>query len=728
MSQDELIGKQLDEYRLDSLLGQGGMARVYRAMDIRLKRWVAIKVIDPPFRKDGSYLMRFEREAQAIAQLQHPNIVSIYRYGDVDDLLYMAMQFVEGSALDAVLSSYHDEGELIPLEEARRVIRESCLALDYAHQRGVIHRDIKPANIMLDKQGTVILADFGLVLLEDVGTQGEIFGTPHYIAPEQAISSAGAVPQSDLYAIGVMMYEMFTGVVPFDGSDPLDVAMKHMTDEVPPPRETNPDLSSALEQVILKALAKEPDDRYPTGAALNDALDKALKTKRKSPDHMLDSRLSVVHRVSLGLEDNPLPPLPSTSALPVVEQDSTLPPLPPSTGALPVVEQDSTLPPLPPSTGAMPVVEPDTAKSTDGFPSQPSEPAQPSEPVTPEAKSEPKKPEPASQTAMRQTTEMLNNVPEDKKPLLYAGIGAGVVALIFIFAIMCGTIVMLMGGSDEVATTPDAADNTTASALETPLPDQEIVPTEAEVESSLSDTQPEQPATDEQNPTTETESAVVEESTPEPAVVEEPTPEPTVVEEPTPTPEPEIVLEVLADSYNDFNEAKDGQWRYIWRKDATKGKWEDLNRYSNDHYGDTCFYDKKKKHIRVCDNSVHPGRKEIVAFVWKSNVNGLVQIELVMAKIDRGGNGVDITAHHIFSTGDKNKTDSTVILEYSLGGRATDPINQRILLDNLASGDQLFFVISGDGNSDADHTAFRARVCRPTCPTEDEEGSNFTIE
>ncbi|MCP4601634.1 MAG: serine/threonine protein kinase, partial [Proteobacteria bacterium] len=201
---DSLLEQQLDEYRLETLLGQGGMARVYRALDVRLNRYTAVKVIDTPFRADSDYILRFEREAQAIAQLEHPHIVSVYRYGEDDGLLYIAMQYIEGSDLGSVLDSYQQGLEFIEPKDAQRIIREVCLALDYAHSKGVVHRDIKPANIMLDEQGAVFLTDFGLALISEIGTRGEIFGSPHYISPEQAISSAGAVPQSDLYAVGII--------------------------------------------------------------------------------------------------------------------------------------------------------------------------------------------------------------------------------------------------------------------------------------------------------------------------------------------------------------------------------------------------------------------------------------------------------------------------------------------------------------------------------------------
>jgi serine/threonine protein kinase len=259
---DSLLGRQLDEYRLEKLLGRGGMARVYRGLDTRLGRYVAIKVIDASLRADSEYALRFEREAQAIARLEHPNVVRLYRYGEAHGVLYMAMQYIEGADLGFVLADYRSDGDFIEPEEALHIIQDVGSALDYIHSQGVIHRDIKPTNIMLDKQGSAILTDFGLALLTEIGTRGEIFGSPHYIAPEQAISSAGAVPQSDIYSVGIMLYEMFTGQLPYTAENPLDIALLHMDGNAPPPRRFRPEISPALEDVILTAMAREPDRRY----------------------------------------------------------------------------------------------------------------------------------------------------------------------------------------------------------------------------------------------------------------------------------------------------------------------------------------------------------------------------------------------------------------------------------------------------------------------------------
>jgi len=317
MNEDALIGKQLGEYRLEDLLAQGGMARVYRAVDVRLKRYVVVKVIDPPFHNEPDYIMRFEREARAIARLDHPNIVRLYRFDEHDDWLYMAMQHVEGADLGTVLAGYRADKEFMEPNDARRIVGEVCSALDYAHQKGVIHRDVKPANILLDRQGRAFLTDFGLALVTDVGTRGEIFGSPHYIAPEQAVSSAKAVPQSDLYSMGVILFEMFTGDVPFNAAEPLDIALLHMSEEPPRPRQLRPDVSGELETVILKALAKNPEERYPTGAALAEALDRSLKAQSAATLFARRStapRQTIPERVALKLGEPTLPPIPAAVA------------------------------------------------------------------------------------------------------------------------------------------------------------------------------------------------------------------------------------------------------------------------------------------------------------------------------------------------------------------------------------------------------------------------------
>lgn len=351
MSEDNLLGVQLDEYRLEAFLSRGGMARIYRALDTGLNRYVAVKVIDTPYRSDLEYSKRFKIEAQALARLDHPHVVHLFRYGEVNGMLYMAMQFIEGTDLGFILNSYRRDEEFISSKDALRLVNEMCQALDYVHIHGIIHRDVKSSNIMLTRdEGRAILTDFGLALRAEVGTRGEVFGSPHYIAPEQAISSARAVPQSDLYSLGVILYEMFTGVLPFDAADPMDIAIQHMNTPPPLPREVRPDLSLEVEAVLMKALEKKPEDRYQTGKALAMALERAL---RKQPETIPPTLRTIPEQVTIGLVANPLgalPPIPAVrTPSKLVAETETDPLLAPNEVSIPSATGE--LPPAPAKTG-----------------------------------------------------------------------------------------------------------------------------------------------------------------------------------------------------------------------------------------------------------------------------------------------------------------------------------------------------------------------------------------
>lgn len=285
---DPLIGRQLGDYVIREVLGRGGMAHVYRGFDPNLERYAAVKVIDSSLltgADEPEYRQRFQREARSIARLDHPNIVSVYQFGEYETLYYMAMAFIDGKDLGQILKENATGGILMPLGDVLQIISDIGAALDFAHARDVIHRDIKPSNIMVKPDGRAVLTDFGLALSVAEGTIGNTFGSAHYIAPEQAISSANAVPQSDLYALGVVMYQMLTGKVPFDDPSAMSVALKHLSDPPPSPRGYNPLLSKEVERVILKALDKEPSKRYSSGAAMARALEAALNKDALPGEH-----------------------------------------------------------------------------------------------------------------------------------------------------------------------------------------------------------------------------------------------------------------------------------------------------------------------------------------------------------------------------------------------------------------------------------------------------------
>ncbi len=277
---DPLIGRMLGDYRVMDMLGRGGMARVYRGYDPKLERYAAIKVIDAHLlsnqESEEEYRQRFRREARSIARLHHPNIVGIYQYGEVDALYYMAMVFLDGRDLGQILKEYAARGLRMPLPTVLRITSDMTSALDYAHAGGVIHRDVKPSNIMLTVDGTAVLTDFGLALSVPEGSLGNTFGSAHYIAPEQAVSSAQAVPQSDMYSLAVVIYQMLTGKVPFDDPSAMSVALKHISDAPPPLRNFVPELPLAIEQVMSKALEKDPKKRYPNGESFLRAMEDAL--------------------------------------------------------------------------------------------------------------------------------------------------------------------------------------------------------------------------------------------------------------------------------------------------------------------------------------------------------------------------------------------------------------------------------------------------------------------
>lgn len=263
----ELTGQTIGQYSLVQKLGGGGMAEVYKAYQSQLDRHVAIKFIRPELAGDGNFQARFSQEAKAIARLSHGNIVHVYDFGQSGHRYYLVMEYIDGNTLSDYLSSWYASGKGIPVNQAFSIIQQIGNALDYAHQQGIIHRDIKPDNILITPNGRVVLTDFGIAKIiettQGLTRTGMAMGTPAYMAPEQIEGDKNKIgPASDIYSLGIILYQMATGKPPFTGNTPMHVMLKHLSEPIPPPRTVNPQLPQPVEQVILNALAKEPAHRY----------------------------------------------------------------------------------------------------------------------------------------------------------------------------------------------------------------------------------------------------------------------------------------------------------------------------------------------------------------------------------------------------------------------------------------------------------------------------------
>ncbi len=289
--QEKTFGQR---YKLTEKIGTGGMADVFKATDIVLNRQVALKVLHPQYAQDESFVARFRREAQAAANLNHPNIVNVYDWGKEGDTYFIAMEFVKGRSLKEII---REKGGLSP-EDTIEIAKQVCSALNFAHENEVIHRDIKPHNIILTEEGRVKVTDFGIARAgtSSLTETGAIMGTVYYLAPEQA-QGLPANETSDLYSLGVVMYEMVTGKIPFDGDSAIAIALKHVHEEPIPPSYFNSKIPSFLENIILRALAKDPFDRYQSAHEMLDDLVKAEKglpiTETKKSTSMMEKTLVI---------------------------------------------------------------------------------------------------------------------------------------------------------------------------------------------------------------------------------------------------------------------------------------------------------------------------------------------------------------------------------------------------------------------------------------------------
>lgn len=279
--------KKIGRYEVKSELGRGGMATVFLATDPLIGRQIAVKVLPREFLHDPSFRGRFEREARTIAMLEHPAIVPIYDFGEQDGQPYLVMRYMKGGTLGDRI-----ENGPLPVAEAAEILKRLGSALDHAHNRGVIHRDLKPGNILFDESGRAFLSDFGIVKLAQATatfTGESIIGTPAYMSPEQVHGDKEIDGRSDIYTLGVILFEMLTGQMPFRAETPAKLMMAHVLNPVPRILDVRPDLPSGTNEVLGKALAKERDERFSTAGDLSAALDDTLSAKPAPQATVLDA-------------------------------------------------------------------------------------------------------------------------------------------------------------------------------------------------------------------------------------------------------------------------------------------------------------------------------------------------------------------------------------------------------------------------------------------------------
>ncbi|MGB1287371.1 MAG: serine/threonine protein kinase, partial [Aggregatilineales bacterium] len=282
-----LAGQTLGQYEVVETLGRGGMGTVYKGYQHSVDRYVAIKVLPPHPGLDEEFRQRFQLEARTIGSLQHPHILSLYDYGSQEDILYLVMAYADGGTLDDLIKDAP-----MPINRVESIIRQLAGALDYAHRREIVHRDIKPGNILFDSGGNVLLADFGIVkMLSGDGelTGTAVVGTPAYMAPEQSqgMDIDGRV---DVYALGIMAFQMLTGKQPYKSDNPMQLLIKHINDPIPSILDFNEDLPSGIVAVMKKVLAKNPDDRYQTATEFAEAFSTGIHQRDES---LADARAAV---------------------------------------------------------------------------------------------------------------------------------------------------------------------------------------------------------------------------------------------------------------------------------------------------------------------------------------------------------------------------------------------------------------------------------------------------
>ncbi|MGB9779237.1 Stk1 family PASTA domain-containing Ser/Thr kinase [Caldanaerobacter sp.] len=275
-----MIGKILgNRYEILEKIGEGGMAKVYKAKCHLLNRIVAIKILRPEFAADESFVKKFKRESQAAASLSHPNIVSIYDVGQEGDIYYIVMEYVKGHTLKEIIK---ENGGPLEIERAVNIARQVAKALDHAHKNKIIHRDIKPQNILITEDDVVKVTDFGIARAANGATityTGDVIGTAYYFSPEQAKGSI-VDERTDIYSLGIVLFEMLTGKVPFEGESPISVALKHIQEDIIPPSRFNEKVPEELDKIVMKATQKDPNLRYQTASEFLKDLDTFLRNPK----------------------------------------------------------------------------------------------------------------------------------------------------------------------------------------------------------------------------------------------------------------------------------------------------------------------------------------------------------------------------------------------------------------------------------------------------------------
>ena len=313
-------GKTLNgRYKIQSLIGTGGMAAVYLATDLILDRLVAIKVLRLDFRQNDDAMRRFRREALSATQLTHPNIVGVYDVGQSQEMNYIVMEYVEGTDLKDYV---RQRGALHPIE-AVRIMMQIVSAIAAAHQNRIIHRDIKPQNILIDREGNVKITDFGIaVALSDTSlTQtNTLLGSVHYLSPEQARGGMATI-QTDIYALGIVLYELLTGRVPFDGESAVSIALKHFQEPLPPVMNPSVMIPQSLENIVLKATAKDPMNRYRSCYEMFQDLKTCLDSTRLYEKKFVPASFSGETKVLSPISTQKIKPIQSSREIPVVEMD-----------------------------------------------------------------------------------------------------------------------------------------------------------------------------------------------------------------------------------------------------------------------------------------------------------------------------------------------------------------------------------------------------------------------